>query len=138
MRTRSDASLIRLLPLVVLLVAAYGCPPPEGQDLSQRLLEASEAAGVDVRAEEVFSISRGEESLAAAPVAGWESIPATQLTEGVDVAFAWIDTAEPDVPAGFYTLRAIADATSVGTVDARVQLVDEEGEVASELPARDP
>jgi hypothetical protein len=136
MITRSGLSVSRLLAIGMLLIGSYGCPQPDSGDTAQGLLEASAAAGIDVRAEEVFSISRAGDSFAAAPIVGWENVAATELRDGVDIAFAYVALSEPEVPAGYYTLRAFADATEVGTVDARVELVDDQGEVRAELPAQ--
>jgi hypothetical protein len=102
---------------------------------SAHLLEAAKAARIKVQREEVFSISRGSETFAAATIAGWEQIPTTELRKGVDIAFAYFSTADPKVPKGYFTLRAYADVTSVGTVVARVQLIDHKGKVAAEIPA---
>lgn len=104
--------------------------------VAQQLVLASRKAKVKVHREEVFSISRGTETVAVAPIAGWEQIPATQLRNGVNIAFAYIDTAEPNVPRGYYTLKAYANVTDVGTIDAKVQLINRSGRVASEIPAQ--
>ncbi|MFY9554886.1 MAG: hypothetical protein WAV20_18205 [Blastocatellia bacterium] len=100
------------------------------------LVSASKLARVKVHSEEVFSIARGTEALAVAPVAGWERIPATQMRNGVNIAFAYFDTKEPKVRRGYYTLKAYANVTEVGTVDARVELIDRSGRVAGEIPAQ--
>jgi hypothetical protein len=127
-------AMLRAAGLALLVVSLTGCPRAETSP-HEALLEAARDAGVEVHAEEVYTLSRGEESVVAAPIAGWETIPATQLAEGVPFAFAYLSAREAGVPEGYYTLRAFADATSVGTVEARVELVDEEGEVAGQLPA---
>jgi hypothetical protein len=120
--------------LAILGVATTGCPAAE---LSPReaLLEAADEAGVEVRAEEVYVVARGEESIVAAPIAGWESIPATQLSQGVPFAFAYLSSGDIGVPAGYYTLRGRAEVSSVGVVDATIELLDRGGEVAGQLPA---
>lgn len=113
--------------------AASPCPP--SQSPKDQLVEASKAAGVNIHVEEVFSLSRGSESVVAAPIAGWEKIPATALAKGVDFGFAYFATEEPRVPAGYYSLKGFADVKEVGTVKGRVQLIDRGGKVAAELPA---
>lgn len=110
-------------------------PCPSSQSPKDQLLEASKAAGVNIHADEVFSVSRGSESFIGAPIAGWETIPATALPNGVDFGFAYFSTEEPRVPAGYYRLKGFADVRAVGTVKGRVQLLDRSNKVAAELPA---
>lgn len=103
---------------------------------SSSLLSASKSAGIDVRADEVFTISSGTESVVAAPTTAWAQIPATELRNGVTFAFAQFTTSEPKVAPGYYTLRAFANDIRVGSVKGRVQLVDRGGRVAAEIPAQ--
>jgi|GEM_PF-1884201 len=128
---------ICLLSLTLLIFVASGCSGRDSkpQNTGEQLLEASKSAGVQVNTEEVFTISRGAETVAVAPIAGWERVPATDLRKGTDVAFAYFSASEPKVPAGHYTLRAFADVNGVGTMPARIQLVDREGRVAGEIAA---
>lgn len=132
------------LILLALVFAPSADPPARAQTLrgtvklegaARQLLDASRAARVRVNPEEVFSVSRGAETFAVAPIAGWERVAAPELRKGVDVAFAYFDTLEPKVPRGFYTVRAYADVSGVGTIPARLQLIDRRGRVAAELPA---
>lgn len=101
---------------------------------SEELIAASKAAGIEVRADEVFTLSRGAESMVAAPTTAWAKIPATELRNGITFAFAHFSTTEPKVPSGYYTLKSFADDIRVGTVPARVQLIDQAGKVAAEIP----
>ncbi|HEV7890330.1 MAG TPA: hypothetical protein VGP08_06810 [Pyrinomonadaceae bacterium] len=126
---------IGLLFLSLLQVGLPGCSKPKETNISDRLLEASKDAGVQVNPEEVFSISRGAETVAVAPIAGWEQVPATDLRKGTNIGYAYFSTQEPKVPSGYYTLKAFADVDNVGTVAARVQLLDRSGKVAGEIPA---
>lgn len=134
MRLGARRFAIGFVPFSLLLVWLYGCPP-RSQSPGEQLLEAGRGAGVEVHPEEVFTLARGDESITASPIKGWETIPATELRNGVNIAFAHFGIAEPKVPAGYYTLKAFADPTGVGTVEARVQLIDGQGGVAAELPA---
>lgn len=106
------------------------------QTTGDHLLDASRAAGVKIHAEEIFTVSRADETVTLAPIAGWEVVPATALPNGVEFAFAYFSTRTPSVPRGYYRLRAIADPRGVGTVDGRVQLIDSGGRVAAELAAQ--
>ena len=126
---------VGLLALSLLQFGVAGCSRPKETNPGGQLLEASKEAGVQVNAEEVFTLSRGAETVAVAPIAGWEQVPATDLRKGVNVAYAYFSTQEPKVPAGYYTLKAYADVNGVGTVAARVQLVDRGGKVVGEIPA---
>lgn len=125
---------LALLAVALLQFGAHGCRT-KATNTSDQLLEASRAAGVQVHADEVFTLSRGSETVTAAPIAGWEQVPATDLRKGVNFAYAYFSTQEPKVPAGYYTLRAFADVNSVGTSAARVQLLDRDGKIAAEVPA---
>lgn len=148
MKRRTPWFAIGLLSFSPLLFGFSGCetpkdggptsqatPCPPSKSPKDQLVDASKAAGVNVNAEEVFSVSRDSESVIAAPIAGWEKIPATALAKGVDFGFAYFSTEEPRVPAGYYRLKAFADVTAVGTVKGRVQLLDRGGQVTAELPA---
>lgn len=121
--------------LLLFVVSGY-TGAKAAQTTGDHLLEASRAAGVKVHAEEVFTVSRGDETVTLAPIAGWEGVPATALPNGVEFAFAYFSTRTPNVPRGYYRLRAFADARGVGTVEGRVQLIDSAGRVAAELPAQ--
>ena len=135
-----------VLALSLLILGAYGCRQPTNTNQSgqittnqspgDQLLKASRDAGVNVHKEEVFTLSRGTETITAAPIAGWEQIPATALANGVEFAYAYISMEEPRVPAGYYRLKGFARASQPGTVEGRVQLIDQGGRVAAELPSQ--
>jgi hypothetical protein len=125
---------IGFLSLSLLQFGLLGCRPSESESPTEQLLGASKAANVQVHADEVFSISRGKQTFTAAPIVGWEQIPATALPNGVDIAYAYFATKE--VPKGYYKLKAFANPTGVGTVDGKVQLIDQGGKVAAEIPAQ--
>lgn len=125
-----------ILTLGVLYVSVSGCPKDKVmRNPADELLSASKSAGVDVRGDEAFTIASGNEIFVTAPVTGWEQLPASQLKGGVNIAFAYVGTSVPNVPPGYYTLKAFADGSRLGTVDAKVQFIDREGKVAAEIPA---
>lgn len=132
--TPVPSSVLSAVAACIVLFVVSGCnrrcPVP-----SEDLIAASKAAGIEIRADEVFSISRGTESLVTAPTTAWAQIPATELPKGITFAFAHFSTTEPKVPPGYYALKAFADDIRVGTVEARIQLIDRAGKVAAELPA---
>lgn len=134
-----------VLALGLLILGASGCRQPNtnqsgqattNQSPGDQLLKASRDAAVNVHKEEVFTLSRGTETITAAPIAGWEQIPATALANGVEFAYAYISMEEPRVPAGYYRLKGFARASQPGTVEGRVQLIDQGGRVAAELPSQ--
>ncbi len=153
MTQRTAWIVVGLLSLSFLVVGISGCdgttnlnsnqttsqssptPCPKGESANDQLITASKAAGVNVHAEEAFTVSRGSETITTAPIAGWEKIPATDLAKGVDFAYGYFSSQEPRIAAGNYTLRATADVRAVGTVKGRVQFVDRGGKVAAEVPA---
>jgi hypothetical protein len=102
----------------------------------EQLFAASKAAGVEVLREQVFMIYRGAETFVTAPIASWAQIPATELRKGINVAFAYVSTKEPKVPPGYYTIKALANDIRLGTVAAKAQLIDRQGKVVVEIPAR--
>ena len=125
-----------VLSFSVLLVGVSSCRQPTSQSPGEQLVKASKDAGVNVHPEEVFTLSRGGETITAAPIVGWEQIPATALANGVEFGYAYIATEEPRIPAGYYKLKGFAKPSQVGTVEGRVQLIDQGGRVAAELPSQ--
>ena len=125
-----------LLSFSLLLVGVSACRQPTSQTPGEQLVKASKDAGVNVHPEEVFTLSRGAESITGAPIVGWEQIPATALANGVEIGYAFISTEEPRIPSGYYKLKGFANPTQVGRVDGRVQLIDQGGKVAAELPSQ--
>jgi hypothetical protein len=125
-----------VLSFSLLLLGVSACKQPASQSPSEQLVKASKDAGVNVHPEEVFTLSRGGETITGAPIVGWEQIPATALVNGVEFGYAYIATENPRVPAGYYKLKGFAQASQVGTVEGRVQLIDQGGRVAAELPSQ--
>ena len=131
------ARVIRATVALLFAIGLSGCSVSPGLNPTPnaQLLAASAAAGVQVHDEEVFTLSRGTEAVTVAPIVGWENVPATALPNGVDFGFGYFATREPNVPAGYYRLRAFANPTGPGTVAGRVQLINRAGAVVAELPA---
>ena len=135
-----------VVSLSLLLFSISGCKQPTNQNSTDQqpttqnpgdqLVKASQDARVNIHREEVFTMARGSEIITGAPIAGWEQIPATALANGVEFAYAYIATEEPRIPAGYYRLKGFANASQVGTVEGRVQLLDQNGRVAAELPSQ--
>lgn len=118
--------------IALLAIALSGCEPPTKDG---GIVQEARKAGIDLRADQVVTLSRGDDQIVTAASTAWDRTPATELRNGVDIAFAYVDTSDPDIPAGYYTLRAQADVEAVGTVDGTVQFVDSQGNVAAEVSA---
>ena len=133
-----------VLSISLLLLGISACKQPTSQDPGDRLvkgpgeqlIKASKDAGVNIHPEEVFTLSRGGETITGAPIVGWEQIPATAHANGVEFGYAYIATEEPRIPAGYYRLKGFVKASQVGTAEGRVQLIDQGGRVAAELPSQ--
>lgn len=125
-----------VLSFSLLVLGISACKQPTNQSPGDQLVKASKDAGVNVHAEEVFTLSRGGETITGAPIVGWEQIPATAHVNGVEFGYAYIATEEPRIPAGYYRLKGFANPSQVGTVEGRVQLIDQGGRVAAELPSQ--
>lgn len=110
--------------------------PTPAQDAVAQLISASKAAGIEVIEDEVLSVSRGQETFLTAPIASWVRTPATELRTGVNIAFVYVSAKAPNVPPGYYTVRAFADDVRVGKVAGRAQLIDRNGKVAAEIPGQ--
>jgi hypothetical protein len=98
--------------------------------------QASERLGVPIRTERMVTVSQGGATFLTAPAANLESVPATELPRGVDVAVAYLDSPGQTYPAGFYILHGVANAQQPGTVEGRIQLLDANRRVAGDIPAR--
>ena len=120
----------------LLLLGVSSCKQTTNQTPGEQLVKASKDAGVNIHADEVFTMSRGAETITGAPIVGWEQIPATAHANGVEFGYAYISTEEPRIPAGHYKLKGFARPSQVGPVEGRVQLIDQGGRVAAEIPAQ--
>lgn len=102
-------------------------------NLATQLQAAAEARGISIQTEQMLTISRPDATFVSASVTGFEDVPATELPNGVDFGFAYLDAPGSGLPAGYYTLRANAVDVRLGQFDATVQLIDDDGNVAAEL-----
>lgn len=133
-----------VLSISLLLLGGSACQPTasptnssgQAQSPGEQLVKASKDAGVNIHPEEVFTLSRGTETITGAPIAGWEQIPATAHANGVEIGYAFISSEEPRIPAGYYRLKGFVQANQVGRTEGRVQLIDQGGKVATELPSQ--
>lgn len=102
----------------------------------QELSRAAQAAGVAVNTTEMVELFRDGVRYSGAPMAGLESIPASELVDGVDVAFIHLDAPSSGIPAGDYIVRARSNASSVtlGENEVTVDLVSTDGTVTVSQP----
>ncbi|MFZ1218787.1 MAG: hypothetical protein WAO00_05800 [Chthoniobacterales bacterium] len=126
--------------LVCGLTAAIICSPialalaSQSQDYSA-FLDAAKSAKVEVRRDQIVSITRDNDKLITAPLVSWERQPSTALNRGVDVAFVYSSATSGRFPPGYYTVRAFAKVTKVGRVDGTFHLINRAGNVVAKLPA---
>lgn len=99
------------------------------------LQAAARRSKVRINTEEMVTALRADSALAIAPVREFDRTPATDLPDGTDVAFLYLDNNDPKIPAGFYRVRVSAPVTQLGKVRGTTQLIDRQGRVALELPA---
>ena len=79
---------------------------------------------------EMITVLRDKSTVVMAPLRDFDVSPATELHKGVDSVFAYVDSPDRGIPAGFYTLRVKAHAIEVGEIDGIVEYVDLNGRVA--------
>lgn len=99
------------------------------------LRQAGERLQVPVRTESTVHFAQDGVSWFAASAANLESLPATELSGGVNVGVAYFDLPDQKFPKGFYKIRASADVKQVGRVDAKGQLINDKGEIVGEMRA---
>lgn len=78
----------------------------------------------------MLSFLREDSTVIVAPLRSFDASPATNLPRGVDSAYAYIDSPERGIPAGFYTLRVSAKTVQLGTVPGTLEFVDTHGKIA--------
>ncbi|HEX4954497.1 MAG TPA: hypothetical protein VF017_13985 [Thermoanaerobaculia bacterium] len=136
MRVPQQRVAFTVLLLAAVHLSLSGCATRgHNQGHNAAFLEAAKAAGVSVRGDEIVTHRSGTQTVAIAPVTTWERTPATALRSGVDVAFVHLSNATQAIPAGYYTLRASADVSKIGTAPASIQFIDRQGKVAGNLEA---
>jgi|GEM_PF-2536030 len=144
MRSKISCVLLTLLTLSFVGLAGNGCRTASKNEVASSawtqaqaalLSQAGERLGVPVQTGQMVHFAQAGAALSTAPAANLDTIPATELPRGVNVAVAYVDSPGGNVPRGFYTVRAFADARQVGALEGRVQLVDAQGRIASEGPA---
>ncbi len=96
---------------------------------------AAAQAGRAIEANQIAVLNNSDLTIAAAPIQGYEQSPATALAGGVDYGFIYLNAPSTGIPAGYYTLRATAQAGSiqVGQYGANVDLIGADGSVAATL-----
>src|SRR4051812_45236958 len=95
------------------------------------LEKAARRSKVNINTQGMVSVLRADSTLVIAPIREFDRSPATELKKGVNSAFAYIDSADRKIPAGFYTLRVTADGPALGAVSGTLEYVDSRGETAS-------
>jgi len=127
----------RVAVLALIFIAVVGChttTPPSAQSQADALRQAGERLGLPIRASSMASITSGGTTIITAPAANLETVPATELPRGINLAVAYLDGAAP-VPRGYYRLRAYADNVRLGTIPGRIELLDGTGRVVGEVLA---
>lgn len=127
-----------LLPVLAtaLLIPAFA-RPSAAIDAKSQLVTAAAAAEVPIYTEELMVLTHGANTFAAAPIQGFENVPAAGFAEGADMAFAYIDFPGSAIPSGNYTLRGKAPASSIGLGEyaGTIEIVNADGDVVATLAA---
>ena len=128
-----------LVVFTLVAILAFFAGSATGQTCTnqEQMITAAEEAGVRINPDRMASASTEEASVTAATIRGYEQVPPADLAKGTDVGFIHLDAPRSGIPRGFYRLRASADPSvvSVGTFDAKVDLIDASGEVVATVPA---
>jgi hypothetical protein len=99
------------------------------------LEKAAATSKMRINSAEMITMMRAKSTLVMAPLSDFDTSPATELPKGVDSVFAYVDSPDRGIPAGFYTLRVTADPTTVGEIDGTVEYVDLRGRVIRKAAA---
>ena len=110
---------------------------PCDNELREQLVAAARKTGIEVNADDIVTSVGEGVTLATTTVAGYEAVPGSALPEGVNAGYIYFEAEGSGIPAGFYALRASAEASAltVGEFPGRVELVSPDGKVAATLPA---
>jgi hypothetical protein len=95
------------------------------------LEKAARRSKVNINTLGMVSVLRADSALVIAPIREFDVSPATELKKGVNSAFAYINSPDRNVPAGYYTLRITADAVKIGAVSGTLEYVDSRGQTAN-------
>ena len=88
------------------------------------LEQAASSSKLRINSEEMITVLHAKSTLVMAPLRDFDGSPATELHKGVDSVFAYVDSPDRGIPAGFYTLRVTANPTEVGEAEGTVEYVD--------------
>ena len=138
-----------LITLTVAAAALTGCrsarPAPartiadatkQWTSETERLLrDEANRLGVPLQTTPMVHYAQWGASFYTAPAAGLEKIAPEEFTRGVNLGVAYVDSPGQSFPAGYYSLRAFADPRQPGDVEGRLQIIDNGGNVAAEVPA---
>lgn len=91
------------------------------------LEEFAKEKGEKINTLGMLSVLRADSTIIVAPLRSFDTSPATDLKKGVDSAYAFINSPERAIPAGFYTLRVSAETVQVGEVPGTLEYVDAHG-----------
>jgi hypothetical protein len=104
-------------------------------DTREALFKAAAEAGVKLNQEQTVTATAPGVSFAGTSIAGFEQVPATQLTKGADAGFIYLDAPETGIPTGYYRLNARAEAPQLGTYEGTVGLISADGKEVARVPA---
>lgn len=93
------------------------------------LEQAATSSKLRINSDEMITVLHAKSTLVMAPLRDFDTSPATELHKGVDSVFAYVDSPDRGIPAGFYTLRVTANPTEVGQTEGTVEYVDPRGKV---------
>ena len=108
---------------------------PCNTDFRTQLLQAAGEAGVAVNPDDIATSVGEGVTVATTTIAGYETVPVSALPGGVNAGFLYLDAVDSGIPKGFYTVRASANAPTIGEFPGKVDLVSSSGEVVASLPA---
>jgi len=129
---------IRFLQVLAAVAAVLFVSQPAAAgecDTRDALFRAAEESGVRLNYEQTVTASSEHVSFAGTSIAGFEQVSASQLRDGADAGFIYLDAPRSGIPAGFYRLHAQAPEPRLGTHKGTVNLVSREGKVVAQVPA---
>ena len=171
MSLRKACGILAAGAALCLALPSYAQPRPElgrlldaqKRPIAQAMARAAARAGVSVNPASLTQGTGNGATVVIGSITGMEGIPATELPDGVNAAFAYLDLpdgpggVQPNLPAGFYTLRVSASSETVeealkasggvppdttgptgrpSVPGVKVELVDAQGKVAMAIPGQ--